>query len=49
MPTDKAHKGNKNSDVNDGTRARSAITGRFVAKDTARRHPRTTVQEQVKK
>jgi hypothetical protein len=46
MPTDKANKGSKSSE---GTRARSAITGRFVAKDTARRHPRTTVQEQVKK
>lgn len=28
---------------------RSAITGKFVTKGTARRHPRTTVTETVKK
>ena len=32
-----------------GTRARSAITGRFVSKKTAKRHPKTTVVETVKK
>lgn len=31
-----------------GTRARSAITGRFVRKGTAKRHPKTTVVETVK-
>ena len=30
------------------TRARSAITGRFVSKKTAKRHPKTTVVETVK-
>ena len=30
-------------------RARSAITGRFVSKRTAKRHPKTTVVETVKK
>ena len=28
---------------------RSAVTGRFVAKATAARHPRTTVSETVKR
>ena len=32
-----------------GTRARSAITGRFVSKGAAKRHPKTTVVETVKK
>ena len=31
-----------------GTRARSAISGRFVSKGTAKRHPKTTVVETVK-
>lgn len=31
-----------------GTRARSAITGRFVTKAHAQRSPRTTVVEKVK-
>ena len=31
-----------------GTRTRSAITGRFVPKGTAKRHPKTTVVETVK-
>ena len=31
-----------------GTRVRSAITGRFVRKGTAGRHPKTTVTETVK-
>ena len=31
-----------------GTRVRSAITGRFVPKGTAGRHPKTTVTETVK-
>lgn len=30
-------------------RARSAVTGRFVKKATAKRHPRTTVLESTKK
>ena len=32
-----------------GTKARSAITGRYVKKSYAKRHPRTTVEEKVKK
>ena len=32
-----------------GKRARSAITGRFVSKGAAKRHPKTTVVETVKK
>lgn len=31
-----------------GGRARSAITGRYVTKATAARHPRTTVVERKK-
>lgn len=31
-----------------GTRVRSAITGRFVRKETEKRHPKTTVKETVK-
>lgn len=31
------------------TVARSAITGRFVKRSTAKAHPRTTVVERVKK
>ena len=32
-----------------GTRARSAITGRFISKAAAKRHPKTSVVEKVKK
>lgn len=32
-----------------GKRARSAISGRFVTKATARRHPKTTVVERGKR
>jgi len=32
-----------------GKRVRSAITGRFVKKGTAKRRPKTTVSETVKK
>lgn len=31
-----------------GSRARSAITGKYVTKATAKRHPRTTVVERKK-
>ncbi len=31
-----------------GTSARSAITGRYVTKATAQRHPKTTVEEKRK-
>ena len=31
-----------------GGKARSAITGRYVSKSTAARHPRTTVVERKK-
>ena len=31
-----------------GTRARSAITGKFISKGAAKRHPKTTVVETVK-
>jgi hypothetical protein len=31
-----------------GTSARSAITGRYVTKATAERHPKTTVEEKRK-
>ncbi len=31
-----------------GTNSRSAITGRFVSKAHAKRHPRTTVNEKRK-
>ena len=31
-----------------GSRARSAITGRYVTKSTAKHHPRTTVVERNK-
>ena len=31
-----------------GSRARSAITGRYVKKSTAKRHPKTTVVERTK-
>ncbi|MBT4907593.1 MAG: hypothetical protein HOK98_16695 [Rhodospirillaceae bacterium] len=37
----------KPSSSKSGTRARSAITGKFVKKSTASRHPRTTVVESV--
>lgn len=30
-----------------GKRGRSAVTGRFVKQSTAKRHPRTTVNESV--
>ena len=32
-----------------GTKARSAITGRYVKKSYAKRNPKTTVLEKVKK
>mgnify|MGYP005812720989 CR=1 FL=1 len=32
-----------------GGRARSAITGRYVKRSTATRHPKTTVVESTKK
>jgi hypothetical protein len=32
-----------------GTKARSAITGRYVKKSTAKAHPKTTVIESTKK
>ena len=31
------------------TRARSAITGRFVKKSTAKRNPRTTIVETIRR
>jgi hypothetical protein len=32
-----------------GTRARSSVTGKFVKKSYAKKHPRTTEVERVKK
>jgi hypothetical protein len=32
-----------------GTRARSSVTGKFVKKSYAKKHPRTTKVERVKK
>lgn len=32
-----------------GTRARSAITGRFISKRAVKRHPKTSVVEKIKK
>lgn len=32
-----------------GKRGRSAVTGRFVKQSTAKRHPRITVNESVKR
>jgi len=40
--TDKKGKGS-------GTRVRSAVTGKFVKKSEAKKHPRTTVTERVGK
>ena len=34
---------------NPGTRARSAITGKYVKKSFAKKHPKTTVVEKTKK
>jgi hypothetical protein len=43
-----ASKGSGSRSTGSGTRARSAITGRFVTTATAVRHPRTTVVETPK-
>jgi hypothetical protein len=37
--------GGGKTDGGGGTSARSAITGRYVTKATAQRHPKTTVEE----
>jgi hypothetical protein len=42
-----ADKSSKSS-ASGGQRGRSAISGRFVKQATVRRHPATTVNEQVK-
>ncbi len=44
-----AHSRDTGGGKSSGTRARSAITGRFVKKATAERHPKTTVVEKTKK
>lgn len=41
----KGRSSSKGKGKNSGGRARSAITGRYVTKATAARHPRTTVVE----
>lgn len=43
-----AHSRSDSGEKSVGTRARSAITGRFVKQSTATRHPKTTVIESTK-
>lgn len=43
-----AHSRSDSSEKSGGTRARSAITGRFVKQSTATRHPKTTDAESTK-